>query len=214
MAGNEPRHGNGNGGGGGSGNGDEVTLISTIQGAGTVSALDGGAVTVKAIVVGDFQGEDGLRGFYSFPHFACYITKGYTPCSIAQSAIAKCECIRALLYLQEENADTDGNVATSEGLFVFNDAFGVDVAVGDKVQVSGNVDERFDNLTALVNVSAVSAMGAEALPTAATLNFPLAAEADLEAAEGMLVTIPDQLFVTEYFNLDRFGEIRLGSRIE
>ena len=175
--GDEGGAGNGNGGGGGSGNGDEVTLISTIQGAGTVSALDGGAVTVEAIVVGDFQGEDSLRGF----------------------------------YLQEENADTDGNAATSEGLFVFDDAFGVDVAVGDKVQVSGTVDERFDNLTALVNVSAVSVMGTEALPMAATLNFPLASEADLEAAEGMLVTIPDQLFVTEYFNLDRFGEIRLSA---
>ncbi|MBE9060382.1 hypothetical protein [cf. Phormidesmis sp. LEGE 11477] len=35
---------------------------------------------------------------YSFPHFACYTTKGYTSCSIAQSAIAKCECIRASLY--------------------------------------------------------------------------------------------------------------------
>ena len=35
--------------------------------------------------------------------------------------------------------------------------------------------------------------------------------ADLEAFEGMQVTIPDTLFVTEYFNLDRFGEIVLSS---
>ena len=41
--------------------------------------------------------EEGLFHFqnYSFPHFACYTTKGYTPHSITQSAIAKCECIRA-----------------------------------------------------------------------------------------------------------------------
>ena len=39
---------------------------------------------------------------YSFPHFACYTTKGYTPYSITQSAIAKCECIRALLYMQPD----------------------------------------------------------------------------------------------------------------
>jgi predicted extracellular nuclease len=31
------------------------------------------------------------------------------------------------------------------------------------------------------------------------------------AVEGMGVTIPDRLYVTEYFNLDRFGEIRLAS---
>ena len=45
---------------------------------------------------------------YSLPHFACYTTKGYTPCSIAQSAIAKCECIRALLYLQKVPIDAQG----------------------------------------------------------------------------------------------------------
>ncbi|MEL6779738.1 MAG: hypothetical protein AAFO06_21070, partial [Cyanobacteria bacterium J06597_16] len=166
------------GNGGGDGGGGEVTLISAIQGAGAASPLDGSAVSVEAVVVGDFQGEDGLSGF----------------------------------YLQEEDADADGTAATSEGLFVFDDAFGTDVAVGDTVQVSGTVDERFDNLTALVNVSAVSVTGrGAALPTAATLNFPLASETALEAAEGMLVTIPETLFVTEYFNLDRFGEIRLSA---
>ena len=43
---------------------------------------------------------DKLTFIYSFPHFACYTTKGYTPYSITQSAIAKCECIRALLYVE------------------------------------------------------------------------------------------------------------------
>ena len=41
------------------------------------------------------------KSSYSFPHFACYATKGYTPCSTAPSAIAKCECIRALLYQRD-----------------------------------------------------------------------------------------------------------------
>ncbi|MGB3292992.1 MAG: ExeM/NucH family extracellular endonuclease [Phormidesmis sp.] len=153
------------------------TLISEIQGSGTVSPLAGVAVTIEAVVVGDFQGEDGLRGF----------------------------------YLQEEDAEADGDATTSEGLFVFDDDFSVDVAVGDQVQVSGTVSERFDALTALTAVTAVETVGTEPLPTAAELSFPLASGSVLEAAEGMLVTISEPLFVTEYFNYDRFGEIRLSS---
>lgn len=153
------------------------TLISKIQGSSSVSPLVGNTVTVEAVVVGDFQGEDGLRGF----------------------------------YLQEEDAEADGDATTSEGLFVFDDAVGIDVAVGDRVQVSGTVSERFDALTALIDVTAVEPVGMGPLPTAAVLNFPLTSRSALEAAEGMLVTIPEPLFVTEYFNYDRFGEIRLAS---
>ncbi len=161
----------------GEGDSSSLTLISKIQGNGTASPLVGTAVTVEAVVVGDFQGEDGLRGF----------------------------------YLQEEDAEADGDATTSEGLFVFDEAFGVDVAVGGKVRVSGTVSERFNALTALIDVTAVESVGTEPLPTAAELNFPLASRSVLESVEGMRVTIPDPLFVTEYFNYDRFGEIRLSS---
>lgn len=157
--------------------GSALTFISAIQGAGAISPLAGSEVTVEAIVVGGFQGSDGLRGF----------------------------------YLQEEDSDADGEAATSEGLFVFDDDFGVDVAVGNKVRVSGTVAERFDSLTALVDVSGVAIAGSEPLPTAAVLNFPLVSQSDLEAAEGMQVKIPETLFITEYFNYDRFGEIRLAA---
>lgn len=34
---------------------------------------------------------------------------------------------------------------------------------------------------------------------------------NLEAYEGMQFAIPETLFVTEYFNLDRFGEVVLAS---
>ncbi|MEL6261405.1 MAG: ExeM/NucH family extracellular endonuclease [Cyanobacteria bacterium J06626_6] len=155
-----------------------ITLISEIQGSGTFSPLEGVRVEVEAIVVGDFQGEDELNGF----------------------------------YLQEEDAQVDGRASTSEGLFVFDAGFGVDVAVGDKVSVSGTVDERFDTLTALVNVTAVEVLeSSQTLPVPATVNFPLLSQRDLEAYEGMRITIPDTLYVSEYFNLDRFGELRLSS---
>ena len=40
-------------------------------------------------------------------------------------------------YLQEEDATPDADPATSEGIFVFDDGFGVDVAPGDIVRVRG-----------------------------------------------------------------------------
>ncbi len=44
--------------------GGEITPIHTIQGAGARSPLVGNTVTVSAVVVGDFQGEDHLNGFF------------------------------------------------------------------------------------------------------------------------------------------------------
>ena len=169
-------------------NDDDValTLISTVQGSGSASPLDGQTVTVEAVVVGDFQdGAAGTNGDLN----------GF--------------------FIQEEGSDADGDVTTSEGLFIFDGSSpAVDVQIGDTVQITGTVDEFFD-LTQLTDVS-VSVVNnvldvGGALPTAATANFPVNSVDDLEAFEGMQITIPDELFVTEYFNLDRFGEIDLSS---
>lgn len=169
----------------------DTTLISAIQGAGAASALDGQLVTIQAVVVGDFQTGD---------------------------ADAK----RNLggFYLQEEDADADGNALTSEGIFVFDGAFGVDVNVGDLVTVTGVVDEFF-GLTEITSVFSVTVESTgNALPTAAQIDLSTLGAgtivdgngdfaANLEAFEGMLVEMTDTLTVTEMFNLDRFNEIRL-----
>ncbi|MEO0768798.1 MAG: ExeM/NucH family extracellular endonuclease [Cyanobacteria bacterium J06649_4] len=156
----------------------EIKPISEIQGHGKTSPLVGSQVTVEAIVVGDFQGEDGLNGF----------------------------------YVQEEAVDVDDSDFTSEGLFVFDEDFGVEVAVGDRVQITGTVEERFDALTALSNLTAVEVIeSSQPLPPAATVQFPLLSTSDLERFEGMQITVPTTLYVTEYFNLDRFGELRLAA---
>ncbi len=52
---------------------------------------------------------------------------------------------------------------------------------------------------------------ANTLPTAATVTLPFAALDSLEAVEGMLVTIPETLYVTEFFQLGRFGEVLVSS---
>jgi predicted extracellular nuclease len=119
--------------------------------------------------------------------------------------------------VQEEDADTDDDPLTSEGLFVFDDGFGVDVTPGDVVRITGTVDEFFGE-TQLDTISAVEVVGTSALPGAAEIDLPAAAattsqdgdfQPDLEAYEGMLVRFPETLTITEQFQLDRFNEIKL-----
>lgn len=107
-------------------------------------------------------------------------------------------------YLQEEDLDQDQDPSTSEGLFVFNSTA---VAVGDHVQVVGRVTE-FSGQTQLSSAT-VTNLGAGTLPTAVTVTLPVAAVSDLERFEGMFVTFPQELFISEYFNYDRFGELVL-----
>ena len=110
-------------------------------------------------------------------------------------------------YVQEEDADADADPATSEGLFVFNTSFGVNV--GDKVRVKGTVTE-FSNLTELASVSVVLVCSTDNSITPATVNLPVSSLNDWEAFEGMLIDIPQNLTVTENFTLGRFGEVSLS----
>lgn len=168
-----------------------VTRISTVQGEGAASALVGQTVTIEAIVVGDFQNGDA-------------------------------DAARSLngFYLQEESADQDGSGLTSEGLYIFQGGALGDVALGDRVRVTGVVNEYFGltQLTAsaitVVEAGAVADIGSLAvsvsLPAAGvTLSQGGDYQPDLEAHEGMLLRMAQTMTVTEQFNLDRFGEVML-----
>ncbi|MEN9628393.1 MAG: hypothetical protein RJA10_1620 [Pseudomonadota bacterium] len=117
-------------------------------------------------------------------------------------------------FLQEEDADTDGNAATSEGLFVFQGGNSTPVNVGDLVRVTGTVIEFTSTGTQLTELSSVSSVqvlsGGHPLPTAATLALPVATLDQLEALEGMRVNVPGTLTVTDTFTLGRFGEVQLA----
>jgi hypothetical protein len=111
-------------------------------------------------------------------------------------------------FVQEEDSDVDANVNTSEGIFVSDSGFGVGVAPGQVVRVMGNVTEFFD-LTGLSNISAILVCSSEAVtPTVVTL--PVADLSDWERWEGMLVTLSQTLYVTESYNLGRYGEVDLS----
>jgi predicted extracellular nuclease len=109
-------------------------------------------------------------------------------------------------YIQEEAGD--GDPATSDGIFIYAPS-APDVSVGDVVEVTGTALEYFGR-TQIMNVTSVSPDGARSVaPT--MLSVPVNQISDWEPYEGMLVTFPQDLYISEFFNFDRFGEIVVTS---
>jgi len=157
--------------------------IHEVQGSGSASPLVGQTVIVEGIVVGDFQdGASGTNGDFNGFH------------------------------VQEEDIDADADPLTSEGIFVFDgNSPAVNVAIGDQVRVQGKVSE-FNGLTELTSLTGVTVLSSgNPLPSAAVLSLPVTSVDAFEAYEGMRVTFPQALIISEYFNYDRFGEIVLTS---
>ena len=159
-----------------------ITPIHDVQGDGAASPMDGQEVTISGIVTSLFEDDDTLDAF----------------------------------FLQEEDAEADANPDTSEGIFAFcrgNCPSGL--AVGDHVTATGDVDEFF-GMTQL-NITGGSATiesSGNALPSAVALPLGTGStleEATFEAIEGMLVTHADPLYVAEYFQLARYGEVVLAA---
>jgi hypothetical protein len=105
-----------------------------------------------------------------------------------------------------QDAPGDGDTATSDGIFVFSTS--LDVNEGDHVRVRGTVDEFF-GLTEITSVSQIWSCSTGNNVAATTLTLPVTSLDDFEPYEGMLVTLPKTLYISEYFNFDRFGEIVL-----
>lgn len=171
------------------GDGGNAARIYEVQGNGRTSTLVGDTVTVEGIVTGDFQDGDADTSRN---------LRGF--------------------YLQDETGD--GDAATSDGVFVFEGGdFLTDVAVGDRVSVTGEVTEFFGETQ--ISASAVAIVEADSgsiapvvvdLPVVDVItNADDELIADLEQYEGMLVSFDQALTVDEYFNYDRFGEIVLSA---
>lgn len=112
-------------------------------------------------------------------------------------------------YVQSRDADHDDDVTTSEGIFVFNGNLN-SVALGDEVRLTGAVSE-FQGQTQLSGISGLTVLSSGNAVTPAALSLPFASATAPEAAEGMLVTFEQRLYVTEYFQLARFNEIVVSS---
>lgn len=108
-------------------------------------------------------------------------------------------------YLQD--ATGDGNPATSDAVFVFNGS-NDNVSVGDVARVTGTVSE-YQGQTQ-VSATAVAKCGTGSVaPTPIVL--PRTSPDAFEAYEGMLVTVPQTLYVTEHYQLGRFGQVTLSA---
>ncbi|AUL74252.1 DNA degradation protein EddB [Pseudoalteromonas sp. 13-15] len=105
-------------------------------------------------------------------------------------------------------ADEDTNPLTSEGVFVY--FADTDVNVGDHVRVQGTVDEYYDS-TQISDVVQVAVCATGQSVSATKISLPLASQDDLEAFEGMLVTLDQELVVTNNFGLGRYGEVELAT---
>ncbi|RDB02525.1 ExeM/NucH family extracellular endonuclease [Runella aurantiaca] len=120
-------------------------------------------------------------------------------------------------YVQEEDADTDGNPATSEGIFVFDPAQLFSGNIGDRVKVTGKAAEftsSGSSLTQLNELVSVQNAGAATLPAITNVQLPVSDVNDLERYEGMLVELSaatGNLTVTELFQLGRFGQLVLSA---
>jgi len=114
-------------------------------------------------------------------------------------------------YVQEPEANYDADPVTSEGMFVFNNSFTVNV--GDVVKVTGTVAE-FGSApttqTELTSVSFVTKLGTADLPAPVGVTLPFSSFTYAERYEGMRVTLPQSLTVTDTFDLGRFGEFILS----
>jgi predicted extracellular nuclease len=157
--------------------------INQVQGSGETSPLLNQTVTVRGVVVGNYEGPaPALRGF----------------------------------YVQDLPADVDADPTTSEGVFVFESDNAIRAALGQVVQVTGKVSE-FQGQTEIDAVipTGVEACGTTAavVPTDVTLPVPddVGGVAYLERFEGMLVRFHQTLFVSEHFQLGRFGQIVMSS---
>ncbi|MEM9611841.1 MAG: ExeM/NucH family extracellular endonuclease [Actinomycetota bacterium] len=153
--------------------------IHEVQGPGDTVAITDD-VQVQAVVTSLFEDDDAVDGF----------------------------------FIQEEDADADADPNTSEAIFVFCDADCPELlGVGDLVTVVGTPLEFLQMSQIDARDGSITVDGTATLPTPVSTSLPAAgatnAEATFEAIEGMIVTIPEELFVSEYFELARFGEIVL-----
>jgi len=100
----------------------------------------------------------------------------------------------------------DADPLTSNGIFIYNNNDNNNVSIGDEVVVSGVVSEYYE-LTEITATS-ITKCGTGSVPTT-YVTLPVPTVDYFERFEGMLVTLPQRLVISEYFNYDRFGEIIL-----
>jgi len=112
-------------------------------------------------------------------------------------------------FMQEELADYDADLTTSEGIFVFTGNAAPVAGVGDTVRVRGTVTEFF-GLTEITDVVSVSDCPATGATEPSSWTLPVSDVLDWEWVEGMEVSITQTLYASGNFTQARFGEVDLS----
>ncbi|MFH1816124.1 MAG: ExeM/NucH family extracellular endonuclease [Pseudomonadota bacterium] len=110
-------------------------------------------------------------------------------------------------YTLQDDAG-DGDVSTSDGIFVF--APGNTVVVGQRLRLTANVTE-FNTVTQLTTPSAVQVLGSGVSITPTDIVLPEAFEGELERYEGMLVRITSPLTASQNYFQGRYGQVTLSA---
>lgn len=159
------------------------TAIGAVQGS--AATAERGDYTIRGVVTGDFE-DDGLESTADLWGF----------------------------YVQDAG---DGDAATSDAIFVFTNVTTSYVDVGDLVQMTGTVSEfpigaNSETQLKVTDPAAITVCSSDnPLPEPTPITMPFASFAEREQYEGMLVTFPQELTVTELFQLGRHGELVLSS---
>jgi predicted extracellular nuclease len=108
-------------------------------------------------------------------------------------------------FLQEEGIHYDNDPLTSEGIFIsYADT---SVVEGDVIKISGIVQEKYGQ-TQLTSINGITNCGTAQI-TSTDITMPVLPS--LEAYEGMLVNVTNELVVNDTYGLKRYGEIKLAS---
>ena len=156
--------------------------IHAIQGVSTTAALDGEVVSVEAIVIGDFQAENQLQGFYIQEEDG----DADADANSSEGLFVYCETCPADVSVGDAVRVT-GLVGENFGMSQIRAAEASDI----EVLSSGNI----------LPLPATVSLTSNPRSTEAEESF--------EAVEGMLVTFNDKLVVSEYFELARYGQMVL-----
>jgi predicted extracellular nuclease len=116
-------------------------------------------------------------------------------------------------YIQSLPANADANTATSEGIYIFDNANSV--TVGDHVTITGTVVEFGAAPNSETEITPVNSFTKNStgnpLPSVTTVDLPFPSTGFAERYEGMRVTFPQTLTVTDNFDYGHFGELILSN---
>lgn len=112
-------------------------------------------------------------------------------------------------FVQEEGIDADADANTSNGVFVYCAASCPAVTTNSRVRVTGTAAE-FGGATQLTNPAVTVLASGVPAPAPVALTLPLD-KAKLERYEGMRVSFPETLTVTNNYTYGRYGQLDLSN---